>query len=112
MEDKKLRFEIEKKLGSGAYGTVYKCFDCKLKKQVALKKLKMSTIENHGIPGIILREISVLMALDHPNIVKLIDVLFLKDILLIFEFHHQTLYSFLKSIPLEITLSKQKTKVI
>jgi len=111
METKKQRFEIEQKIGSGAYGTVYKCFDCKLKKPVALKKIKLSCIENHGIPGIILRELSLLMALDHPNIVKLIDVLFLKDILIVLEYHHQNLHSFLKSIPFETPLPQPKIKV-
>jgi len=96
MENKKTRFDVLEKVGSGTYGSVYKCFDYKLQRIIALKKIKISSIENHGIPGIILREMSILMALDHPNIVKLLDVLFLKEILLVFEFADQNLQSYLK----------------
>ena len=90
------RFEDHKKIGSGSYGSVYKCFDHKIHKTIALKKIKHSCIENHGIPGIILREISILMGLDHPNIIKLLDVIFLKEILLVFDYMEQNLQNFLR----------------
>lgn len=90
------RFKVCKKVGSGSYGSVYKCFDNKIQKTIALKKIKHSSIENHGIPGIILREISILMGIDHPNIIKLLDVLFLKEILLVFDYMEQNLQKFLR----------------
>ena len=96
MQIKKNRFEIHKKVGSGTYASVYKCFDNKLLKTIAVKKLKLSCIENYGIPGIVLREISILTALDHPGVIKLLDVIFLKEILLVFDYMDQNLNSFLK----------------
>ena len=111
MNYKKNRFEIEKKVGSGTYGSVYKCLDNKLQKTVVLKKLKLSNIENSGIPGIVLREISILMALDHPNIVKMYDVLFLKEILIIFDHMDQNLQTFLKSKSPTEFLSASQVKV-
>ncbi|KAK8895011.1 hypothetical protein M9Y10_023453 [Tritrichomonas musculus] len=45
------RFEILSKLGSGAFGTVLKCYDHKLNNNVALKMIK-ETHESH--PGVVL----------------------------------------------------------
>jgi cyclin-dependent kinase 2 len=57
----------------GAYGMVYKCLDKEENKPVALKRIKME-VEESGIPLTALREIVFLRKLDHPNIVKLENV--------------------------------------
>jgi len=52
---------------------VYKAKDKKTGEIVALKKIRLE-VEDEGVPSTALREISLLKTLDHPQIVKLIDV--------------------------------------
>jgi serine/threonine protein kinase len=67
-------FEKLNKIGEGTYGTVYRARDTRSGQIVALKKIKMS-IEKDGMPLTALREINLLNSVnDHPNIVKLIEV--------------------------------------
>lgn len=68
------RYEkIDKDLGQGTYGVVYKARDKKENDLVAMKRIKLE-VEEEGIPSTTLREISVLRQLRHPNIVLLRDV--------------------------------------
>jgi serine/threonine protein kinase len=65
--------KIEKPVGEGTYGVVYKA-RCKVTNEtVALKKIRLES-EDEGVPSTALREISLLKELDHPNIVLLRDV--------------------------------------
>jgi len=74
------------KVGEGTYGVVYKAHYIPDKTEVALKKIRLEG-EDEGIPSTSLREISILRELDHPNIVKLIDVIMDETKLyLVFEF--------------------------
>lgn len=57
----------------GTYGIVYKARDMKENKFVALKKIRFEQDEE-GIPITAIREIGLLKSLNHPNIVKLEDV--------------------------------------
>jgi len=88
------------KLGEGTYGKVYLAQDRVTKEYVALKKMILET-EEEGIPSTAIREISLLKELsDHPNIVKLKDVLYLKSKLyLIFEYLDQDLKQYMESVP-------------
>ena len=61
--------KIEKPLGEGTYGVVYKARDIETGKIVALKKIRLE-VEDEGVPSTALREISVLKTLEHPNVVK------------------------------------------
>ena len=61
-------------LGKGAYGVVYKTEDTQTGKFVALKKIRLE-VEDEGIPTTALREITLLSNLDHPNVVRLENVL-------------------------------------
>jgi len=69
------RYKKVEKIGEGTYGQVYKALD--LQRQdtngnhatIALKKIRLEH-EDEGIPGIALREISLLKQLNHPNIVR------------------------------------------
>lgn len=112
MNAKTARFEVDQKIGNGTYGTVYKCFDQKLKRTVAIKKMKQTTIENYGIPGVILREIAILSSLDHPNVVKLLEVIYEKDILLVFSYSDSNLQTVLQSIPATTFLTEKEVKVL
>ena len=67
------RYEVQKKLGEGTYGTVYKCFDTQKNQLVAVKKLKFH-FENEGVPATSIREIGILRGLKHENLVSLKDV--------------------------------------
>lgn len=74
------------KIGEGTYGVVYKGRNKKTGEIVALKKIRMES-EEEGVPSTTIREISLLKELDHPNIVKLTDVLMQEQKLyLVFEF--------------------------
>lgn len=89
----------ERTLGSGAYGVVYKATCNKTKETVALKKIKMEGTDE-GIPGTALREISVLRTLQHPNIVRLIDVEpSAGRLYLVFEYCDHDLKHFMDAIP-------------
>jgi len=61
------------KIGEGTYGVVYKAKDKKTGELLALKKIRLEA-EDEGIPSTAIREISLLKQLQHPNIVRLYDV--------------------------------------
>lgn len=66
-------YRIESILGGGGMGTVYKAFQPKLGRRVALKVLLKSLA---GIPLAVerfMREGRIMAALDHPNIVRVFD---------------------------------------
>ena len=67
------RFRILETLGEGTYGVVHKAFDFFLNREVALKKIKIDH-GDEGIPTTAMREIGILRELDHPGIIKLLDV--------------------------------------
>ena len=58
----------EEKLGEGTYGVVYKARNIRTGKYVALKKIRLESVEE-GVPSTAVREISILRELNHPNIV-------------------------------------------
>ena len=92
------RYLVEKKLGEGTYGTVYRCFDSKKSNIVALKKIKYH-YHGEGIPATSIREIGILRSLNHPNIVSLKDILHGDDssLYLAFEYLETDLSGFIKS---------------
>jgi serine/threonine protein kinase len=69
------KYDKLEKLGEGTYGVVYKGKDRETGNIVAIKKIRISSRDDdEGIPQTALREIGLLRALSHPNIVKLLDV--------------------------------------
>jgi mitogen-activated protein kinase 15 len=79
---------VIQKIGSGAYGHVYKVQDRKTKKIKALKK-NFDAFNNSTDAQRTYREIMFLMELKHPNIITLDDIIQAengKDIYLVFEF--------------------------
>lgn len=71
--DIKHRFEITKKLGSGTYGKVSLAFDHKTEREVAVKLIKKSAIDNKQDLIRIRREIRIMSALKHPNIIQIYE---------------------------------------
>jgi hypothetical protein len=61
------RFEIEQRLGSGGFGSVYRAWDTRLERHVAVK-----AIEADG--GRVLREAQAAARLNHPGIVTLYEL--------------------------------------
>jgi cyclin-dependent kinase 12/13 len=66
-------FEKIVKVGEGTYGYVYKVRDKTTDEIFAIKKIKMER-EKEGFPITALREIRILKSIDHPNIVKLREI--------------------------------------
>ncbi|XP_053990285.1 cyclin-dependent kinase 2 homolog isoform X3 [Hylaeus volcanicus] len=78
------------KIGQGTYGIVYKGQE-QDGTIYAMKKIYLEKL-NIGLPCVVIREISLLKELQHPNIVKLCDVIHSKKSLtLVFEFLDQDL---------------------
>lgn len=68
------RFDIQKRLGKGAYGIVWKAIDRKTKEVVAVKKI-FDAFRNQTDAQRTFREIMFLRSFkDHPNIVKLLSI--------------------------------------
>ena len=68
---------------------------------MAIKTIKIEDDEE-GIPSTALREISVLRELKHPNIVKLLNVLYIEDkkkLYLTFEYIEQDLKKYIDNNP-------------
>jgi serine/threonine protein kinase len=65
---------IEKEIGNGSFGQVFKAIQILTNTQVALKKICKNTIRLKGVEEKIQREIKILKNLnDHPNVVRLIE---------------------------------------
>jgi len=64
------RFEIEQRLGSGGFGTVYRAWDARLERYVAVKAIDAGG----GVGGRVLREAQAAARLNHPGIVTLYEL--------------------------------------
>lgn len=71
-------FEKRKQVGKGTYGSVYLGADKVTGDIVALKRINTEQEEN-GFPITALREVKILKALNHPNIVVLREIVTSKD---------------------------------
>lgn len=69
----KEEYEIYNDLGKGSFGTVYKVYH-KITKQIrAMKVIKKDTVLLQDDDRKFLKEIEILISLDHPNIIKIFD---------------------------------------
>lgn len=66
-------FERLKKIDEGTYGIVFKARDKKTGEVAALKRVKMDEVAD-GFPLTALREVNILLSLDHPSIVTVNEV--------------------------------------
>ncbi|CAH3169426.1 unnamed protein product [Porites lobata] len=92
-------FQKLEKIGEGTYGVVYKAMDKETGRTVALKKIRLDT-ESDGVPSTAIREISLLKELNHPNVVRLLDVVHNdKKLFLVFEFLDRDLKKYMDTLP-------------
>jgi serine/threonine protein kinase len=90
------RYQKVEKLGEGTYGVVYKAIDQTNNEVIALKKIRLEH-EDEGVPSTAIREISLVRDCQHPNIVKLKDIVHGESKLyIIFEYLDYDLKKFLE----------------
>lgn len=102
------RYEFCGVIGKGTYGTVYKAKDLTNDTTVALKKITLKDYKD-GISPSILREVSILKRMDHPNVVSVKDFFIDEDSYYIaFEYLNQDLRGYLDRLntPLPETVMK------
>ncbi|XP_030644997.1 mitogen-activated protein kinase 15 [Chanos chanos] len=94
-----LKYEIQRRLGKGAYGIVWKAKDRSTGETVAVKKI-FDAFRNRTDAQRTFREIMFLQEFGaHPNIIKLLDVIRArndKDIYLVFEYMDTDLHAVIK----------------
>mmetsp|Transcript_39649 Transcript_39649/g.55885 ORF Transcript_39649/g.55885 Transcript_39649/m.55885 type:complete len:515 (+) Transcript_39649:28-1572(+) len=72
LSDVRVKYHINpKELGHGHYGVVRKCMDRKTNQWYAIKSIRKSKV---GKIEVLKREIEILKRVDHPNIIKLVDI--------------------------------------
>ncbi|VDK74888.1 unnamed protein product [Litomosoides sigmodontis] len=59
-------------IGGGMYGTVYRSIDVHVGKMVSIKKVRANSTSEH-VPSVLIREITMLKSMKHPNIVSCED---------------------------------------
>jgi mitogen-activated protein kinase 15 len=98
------KYEIQQKIGKGAYGIVWKSYDKKTRNIVALKKI-FDAFQNATDAQRTFREIMFLQELsEHENIVKLLNVHKAendRDIYLVFEYMETDLHAVIRANILE-----------
>jgi len=98
------RYDVQQKLGKGAYGIVWKIRDKETGQTLALKKI-FGAFQNSTDAQRTFREIIFLLELvDHENIITLLDVFRAdndKDIYLVFEFMETDLHAVIRANILE-----------
>lgn len=98
------KYEVQQRLGKGAYGIVWKAIDKKTKETVALKKI-FDAFQNATDAQRTFREIMFLQEMNnHENIIRLLNVLKAdndRDIYLVFEYMETDLHAVIRANILE-----------
>ena len=117
MKPKIDKYEKIEVIGEGTYGIVYKARDTDTDQIYALKKIRLES-EDEGIPSTAIREIALLKELQHPNIVRLVNVLHTdRKLTLVFEYLDQDLKKLLDTCQaplddLQVKVSEKKKETI
>lgn len=69
------KYDLGRLLGCGAFAKVYHARDVRTGQSVAIKIINKKKLSNSNLASNIKREISIMRRLNHPNIVKLYEVL-------------------------------------
>jgi len=103
-------FDKKHQLGKGTYGDVFMGADKDTKEIVALKMINTQQEGNYGFPITTIREVKILKALNHPNIVKLKEIVTSKEqndspksVYLVFEYHEYDLTGILGTREIRLT---------
>lgn len=67
------RYRIEKQIGKGNYGKVFKAYDIIMDRYVAIKSMIQGIQKMKDVYGLLKLEIRILNRLRHPSIIKLLD---------------------------------------
>ena len=102
------QFHVLKQIGEGGYGSVY-LIQHRTWGEVVLKKLRDPTDIEQGDLDILRHEADILKTLQHPNIVKLFDVQFDRELCGLFLEHvaHGTVDGFLKEFSVRVEWKMQ-----
>ena len=96
----KRRFILQKKIGQGAYGVVFKAIDKKTKELVALKKL-FGAFQDDTDSQRTFREVMLLQELNgHDNIIRLLNVIKAQndiDLYLVFDYMEADLFNVIRA---------------
>ncbi|CAL5397507.1 unnamed protein product [Camellia sinensis] len=93
------KYLVLERIGKGAYGTVYRAFDCVISKTVAMKAVPFRN-NIVGIPSSVIRETSLLKDMEHENIVRLLDVQHHQNkICVVLEYLEFNLAEFMRKFP-------------
>ena len=96
----KKRFTLQKKVGQGAYGVVFKAIDKKTKELVALKKL-FGAFQDDVDSQRTFREVMLLQELNgHDNIIRLLNVIKAEndlDLYLVFDYMEADLFNVIRA---------------
>jgi serine/threonine-protein kinase len=68
-----LGYRIEELIGQGGMGVVYRSYDLRLKRPVALKLIAPALAPEEGVRANFVRETELAMSLEHPNVVPVYD---------------------------------------
>ncbi|KAH9314621.1 hypothetical protein KI387_023248, partial [Taxus chinensis] len=107
-------FERLNKINEGTYGIVYRARNKKTGEIVALKKVKMER-EREGFPMSALREINVLLSLQHPSVVNVKEVVVgssLDNIFMVMEYMEHDLKDFIGMMKQPFSTSEVKCLVL
>ena len=67
-------YRIESRLGSGGMGEVYRAYDARLKRQLAIKQIKTDKVADATLRERFRREAQAAAGLSHPSIVQIYDI--------------------------------------
>ncbi|CAH9075677.1 unnamed protein product [Cuscuta epithymum] len=89
--ERKNPYVIGQRVGNGSYGSLFLVHNKHTRLKAVIKIISLDEFETSGMSASVMREISLLKKLDHPHIVRLLDVQMLREdkvhkIGLIFEF--------------------------
>lgn len=68
-------YRVDQQIGTGGMGAVYRAYDSRLERSVALKRIRTDTKSEKGFRSRLLMEAKAIAQLSHPNIVQIYDLM-------------------------------------